>query len=200
MLIAGIVLLALGLGSLGWFAWEYWGTNIAGEQAQREEKAKLRERWESPATESKEIGDGIALMRIPEFGADWEQPILIGITPEVLMRGLGWYDTTAEPGQIGNFAVAGHRSGNGRPFDKLLDLGPGSRIVVETRTHIYTYELDNSPADLTVKNTDTWVLDPVPGSLEQPTRALITLTTCEDFFTSPDRSIGFGHLVDTQTK
>ena len=42
----------------------------------------------------------------------------------------------------------------------------------------------------TVKPSDTWVLDPVPGNpRESPTKSLITLTTCEDLFHSPDRSI-----------
>ena len=50
----------------------------------------------------------------------------------------------------------------------------------------------------TVKDVDTWVLDPVPGKTNvKPTRALITLTTCQDLFHSPDRSVGFGHLVGT---
>lgn len=205
-LVIGIILLALGVGSLSWFAWEFWGTNIPAAEAQKTEKAKMRQAWESPApsasaSKSVTIGDGIAIMRIPDFGADWEQPVLEGTDADTLMRGLGWYTTTARPGQIGNFAVAGHRSGHGRPFDQLLTLKPGAKIIVETRTYIYTYALDNSPGDLTVQNTDTWVLDPVPGKPdEKPTKALITLTTCQEFFSSPNRSIGFGHLVETQKK
>ena len=50
-------------------------------------------------------------------------------------------------------------------------------------------------------DTDTWVLDPVPGEPEsKPTKALLTLTTCQDLFRSPDRSVGFGHLASTKTK
>jgi sortase A len=37
-----------------------------------------------------------------------------------------------------------------------------------------------------------------PGAV--PTEALITLTTCQDLFHSPDRSIGFGHLESTKDK
>jgi sortase A len=33
-----------------------------------------------------------------------------------------------------------------------------------------------------------------------PTEAMITLTTCQDLFHSPDRSIGFGHLESTRNK
>ena len=54
---------------------------------------------------------------------------------------------------------------------------------------------------LTVTDVDTWVLDPVPGKQDvPPTRALITLTTCQDLFHSPDRSVGFGHLTQTTKK
>ena len=45
------------------------------------------------------------------------------------------------------------------------------------------------------------MIDPVPGHPDaKPTQALITLTTCQDLFRSPDRSIGFGHLESTQNK
>ena len=47
----------------------------------------------------------------------------------------------------------------------------------------------------------TWVLDPVPGQPDaSPTEARITLTTCQDLFHSPDRSIGFGHLQSKKNK
>lgn len=206
-LVIGVILLALGLASFGWIAWEVWGTNGPAIEAANQEKQGLKERWRTPlptgqaGTATPHPGDAIALLRIADFGADWEAPVLTGTDEHTLTRGVGWYETTAEPGQIGNFAVAGHRNGHGRPFDRLLDLKPGSRVEVETRTHIYVYVMDNSPKDLTVKDTDTWVLDSVPGKPDaKPTRALITLTTCEDFLASPDRSIGFGHLVETVKK
>ena len=70
---------------------------------------------------------------------------------------------TQLPGEPGNFAVAGHRVTHGSPFRKLLDLRKGDQVIVETADTIYTYELDASPRDLTVKPTDNWVLNPVPG-------------------------------------
>jgi sortase A len=72
---------------------------------------------------------------------------------------------------------------------------------VETREAVYTYVLDDSPRRLTVKDSETWVLDPVPGEPDaKPTEALITLTTCQDLFRSADRSIGFGRLQGTENK
>ncbi|MEU4289796.1 sortase [Kribbella sp. NPDC026596] len=73
--------------------------------------------------------------------------------------------------------------------------------LVETADAVYTYELYGSPRDLTVKPTDTWVLDPVPGNpRETPAKSTITLTTCQDLFHSPDRSVAFGHLVRVSKK
>ena len=58
--------------------------------------------------------------------------------------------------------------------------------MVETRDAVYTYVMDEPPKQLTVTDTDTWVIDPVPGKPDaKPTQALITLTTCQDLFHSP---------------
>jgi sortase A len=90
---------------------------------------------------------------------------------------------------------------HGQPFARLLDLNSGDEIIVETRGAIFTYVLDESPRQLTVTDTDTWVIDPVPGKPElKPTQPLITLTTCPDVFHSAKRSVGFGHLIRTERK
>jgi sortase A len=104
------------------------------------------------------------------------------------------------PGQVGNFAVAGHRVTHGQPFARLLDLNRGDKIVVETRTAIYSYVLDVAPRNLTVKSSDGWLLDPVPGKNTAPTKALLTLTTCQDLFRSQDRSVATGHLTSSTVK
>ena len=44
------------------------------------------------------------------------------------------------------------------------------------------------------------MLDPVPGKPQTPTHSIITLTTCQDLFHSPDRSVAFGHLVKASKK
>ena len=108
-------------------------------------------------------GDAIALLRIPKFGASYEVPVLEGADLSVLARGVGHYPSSAMPGQIGNFAIAGHRVTHGQPFSRLLELNKGDQIIVETRSAIYTYVLDTAPRDLTVEDTAGWVIDPVPG-------------------------------------
>jgi sortase A len=213
--VIGLVLLLAGVGCLGWVGYQYFGTNVVSRQAFEQETSDLRTRWESepapPAPKSDDElqpgkttavpGDAIALLRIPKFGADYEVPILEGSELSILARGVGHYPSSAEPGQVGNFALAGHRVTHGQPFSRLLDLDKGDQIVVETRSAVYTYVLDTAPRDLTVEENATWVLDSVPGQPDAtPSQALITLTTCQDLFHSPDRSIGFGHLESTKNK
>lgn len=153
------------------------------------------------ATTAAVPGEAIGLLRIPRFGSGFEVPILDGTDLDTLARGVGHYRDTSMPGQLGNFALAGHRITHGQPFARLLELERGDQVVVETRTAIYTYVIDEPPRSLTVKANASWVLDPVPGKpTASPDQALITLTTCQDLFHSPDRSIGFGHLASTTNK
>jgi len=216
--IVGVVLLVVGLACLGWVGYQIFGTNIVSEKAFDTERTELRTEWgqstkadpggkkkPKSGTEDEEPtaieGEVTALLRIPAFGDDYEIPILEGVTPATLNDGVGHYPGTDNPGEIGNFAIAGHRITHGQPFAKLLSLQAGDSVVVETREAIYTYVLDDAPKDLTVKDTATWVVDAVPGKTDvEPTEALITLTTCQDLFRSPDRSVGFGHLDTTQNK
>lgn len=206
--IGGLALLIAGLSLFGWVGYQYVGTNVVSEQQFDTERTRLRSEWSNPLPEQqREVpppplpGNAMALMRIPALGADYEIPLVQGTTPAALAKGIGVYDSSVAPGAIGNFAVAGHRVTNGEPFRNVLQLKPGDRVIVETRDSVYTYVLDTSPADLTVDESEGWVLGPVPGKPEQtPTAALITLTTCTDLFHSPDRSVGFGHLESVERK
>jgi sortase A len=219
--VVGLLVLAVGLGVLGWAGYQYLGTNVVAQRAFTEEKDGLRSQWEQeslaptptpratatssttpePSPSATVPGDAIALLRVPAFGSTFEVPILSGTDLDTLSRGVGHYTSTALPGQVGNFAVAGHRVTHGQPFAKLLDLDQGDQVIVETRTAIYTYVIEEPPRALTVKPSDSWVLDPVPGErTATPTQALLTLTTCQDLFRSPDRSVGFARLASTKNK
>jgi sortase A len=205
----GLLMLVTGFTCLIWVGYQFLGTNAVSQRAFQTERDTLRHKWANeksgdPSVRQKVTvipGDAIGLLRVPAFGSSYEVPILSGTDLNILSRGVGHYNGTADPGQIGNFAIAGHRVTHGQPFARLLELNKGDQVVVETRDAIYTYVLDTSPRDLTVDDGDTWVLDPVPGKRNTaPTEALITLTTCQDLFHSPDRSIGFGHLESTKNK
>ena len=79
-----------------------------------------------------EIGDGVAVLRIPRFGPGYAWVVVEGIDLDNLARGPGHYPQTALPGEIGNFAVAGHRATHGEPFAQFEALELGDAVVVET--------------------------------------------------------------------
>lgn len=213
----GLTLLLVGVCCLGYVAYELWGTNISAQKSYDNERQKIKQSWSSPAPAEPSgkhsgkkkgdpehyaavPGDAIALLSIPSIGVK-EVPVIEGVGVDVLAQGVGHYPKTADPGDVGNFAVAGHRITHGEPFANLLRMNVGDKIIVETRSYVYTYELDKSPRNLTVEDTEGWVIDPVPGHPHQkPKDKLITLTTCQDLFHSPDRSVGFGHLLSAKKK
>ncbi len=56
------------------------------------------------------------MIRIPAFGDDYAVPLLDGTSDQALAAGFGHLDGTADPGQVGNFATAGHRVTHGEPL------------------------------------------------------------------------------------
>ena len=153
-------------------------------------------------------GQALALIRIPRFGPNYVIPVYEGTSDWDLAHGFGHYLGTAGAGQVGNYAVAGHRTTWGHPLLHILDLRPGDKVFVETRRFIYTYVLDTNPNNLIVPFYENWVLRPVPNNPKpggvEPAQAqgqsLITMTTCTDFLGNVGRFVVFGHLVSTQKK
>jgi sortase A len=146
-----------------------------------------------------DLGQGFAILDIPRLGL--RAPIMAGTSEAALARGVGWEEYTQLPGQYGNFVVAGHHSSRGHPFDNLQALQAGDEFTVETRDYIYTYRMLNSPAELTVEFTDTWVTLPDPiAKTNDMDHKYATLLTCKEFFSTPYRSIGFAELVSEVAK
>lgn len=201
--IAAVVCLVLGLGALGWSTWDLFWRPVVDPQAAATEVAALRAAWSEPGPAGPPLvlpGEPVALVRIPRFGTEVEYLVLAGTDPATLARGLGWYNGTAAPGEPGNFAVAGLR-GTAGPLAAIAGLRAGDHVLVETRAAIHTYEITNDPAGTTVGETDTWVVQPVPGRPEvRPSEALLTLTTSGDLFRSGDRTVAFGRLEASRTK
>lgn len=199
--VLGVLLVAAGLSFVGVYYWDAYVDPVIDVKLAAQQVDEVKKQWAQGKKPSSKIpGHAVALIRIPEFGPKFEVAVVTGTTPYSLSVGVGWFDHTAAPGQVGNFAVAGHRGASG-PFVPLLDLKPGSRVIVETRDATFVYALTNAPKDLTVDKYQTWVIDPVPGKPEaKPTDKLITLVTCRNFFHSPERSVAFGELVETIKK
>jgi sortase A len=140
-------------------------------------------------------GAYVAILHIPRLGTgadDSGTPVLEGIGMDILNKATGHYPGTALPGQAGNFAVAGHRKTHGEPFRHLDELRTGDLVYVETARAWYTYRIDADPA--IVQPSDVGVLDAVPG------QSLITLTTCNPWWSSTQRMVVTGRLVASRPR
>jgi sortase A len=206
---AGIVLVALGLGVLGWVGWQYVGTNVVAHHRQAAVVDDLEDAWSSGRRDVRAADTtAAAVVRIPAFGDDYEMPLLHGTSDEALASGIGHVTGTAGPGDEGNFVVSAHRVTHGEPFADLPSLGPDDLVVVETANTTFTYALDTAGDDLKVSFDADWVLAPVPdnpapGGVEPDQKTgqrLITLTTCAELFHTDERLVVFGHLVSTESR
>jgi len=204
----GLALVLAGLGLLGYLAWQIWGTNVIAEREHRRLVEEAERAWALPSDGPVPTGEATALVRIPRFGDDYVVPVLEGTSDEIFARGFGHFEGSADPGEVGNYAIAGHRITHGEPLADMPLLRPGDEVIVETREATHVYVLDTDPNELIVTFDDVWVVDPLPtnpvaGGV-QPEQVegqrLITLTTCAELFRTDDRMVVFGHLVETVPK
>lgn len=139
----GELLLTVGLVVLLFVGYEAYVTNWTSARKQHEATAELDEAWRNPRSLADRPinGEGIAKIYIPAFGPDYVYTVLEGTGSDMLAVGPGHYEGTELPGQLGNFAVAGHRIGKGAPFNSLDLLSSCDAIVVETVDHWYVYRV-----------------------------------------------------------
>ena len=137
----------------------------------------------------------MAQIYIPRFGQNWERNIVEGTDAAQLARhGLGHYTDTQMPGQVGNFAVAGHRNGYGQPLgdvDKAPDRRPDHRALAGLLVRIH---LPPNTKSCRPKDTEVIAANPENPGAAATTR-MITLTTCEPKYSTPtSRWIVWGEL------
>jgi sortase A len=129
-------------------------------------------------------GDPIARIEMPRIGVD--KIVVAGVDKDDLKKGPGHYPETPLPGQLGNSAIAGHRTTFGQPFFDVDKLDNGDEIIVTTLTGRYVYRVTGqqivAPSDYQVIATT------------DPTRATLTLTSCHPKYTARERIIIFAEL------
>jgi sortase A len=143
------------------------------------------------------INEPIAGILIPRFGSDWARTVGQDVTArEVLnsrVTGIGHYPGTGMPGEVGNFAIAGHRTVNGGPFGKLPDLRPGDHIYFETIDGWYEYSFRGLQY---VTPEQVEVIAPVPNYPgAEPVDRVLTMTTCNPLYSAAERAIGYAVMT-----
>lgn len=205
-----------GLFVLLFLGWHVWFNDIVSGIAQDNAGASLSHKWdnvplsvpefdrvvgasngaatiiEPPITKSPKMAQRFATMIVPRFGPTFERAIAQGIDPKTVLNirdaGIGHYSQSNELGQVGNFAVAGHRTTYGAPFGNIANLRVGDRIYIETEAGWYVYRFRNLEY---VWPKDVSVLKPVPQSSVTATDRILTMTSCHPKLSAAERIIAY---------
>ncbi|MCD0443473.1 class E sortase [Glycomyces sp. A-F 0318] len=141
-----------------------------------------------------ELGDAFARMWAPDIRAEsWT--LVEGTEPADIEYAPGRYLDGAYPGDQGNFTLAGHNVP--AIFQKIRDLEPGDKVVIETKENFYVYEVQEHEV---VNETQVDITAPVPG--EPGTEPgdedyWLTLFTCHPLWDNYERYVVYSQLVDT---
>ncbi|MDT0182567.1 class E sortase [Microbacterium sp. ARD31] len=211
----GELLITAGVLVFLYVGWQLWlGDVIYGAQANAE-GAELSETWAeqyeptepAPSATPDDTADpaavepvvlpepqgteDFAVMRVPRFGDDYAVTMAGGVTRAgTLDRArIGHYPGSKMPGEVGNFAVAAHRTTYGAPFNRIAELRVGDAIVVETEAGWYTYRFRTLEY---VTPDEVEVLLPVPQEMDAPagTRYL-TMTSCSPLYSLAERIVAY---------
>jgi LPXTG-site transpeptidase (sortase) family protein len=205
----GEVLITLGAIVLLLAAYQVWGKAAVVADHQEDLDRELEQAWAGPdptvtagpgqaEPESRPLapppGHAIARLYLPTLEKHWV--VVEGVDLDDIRYAPGHYPNSAMPGEIGNFSVAGHR--NPATFWDLDKVVEGDPVVVETRSTWYVYRVTRNHI---VTPDAVEVVAPVPGRPGvEPTRAMLTLTTCNPKWDNYERLIVHAELVDQQPR
>jgi sortase A len=215
----GRVLITVGLLILLFVAYQLWGTGIYEARAQSDLESQFngdlaRQRSQTTTTTTTTPtptptattepaalpavpadGDPVGVIKIDKIGVD--KVVVEGTSVPDLRKGPGHYAGSPLPGQLGNAAIAGHRTTYGAPFGDLDQLARGDKISVRTLTGTWEYALVENP--FAVNPDQTEVLDPTTDPATGQPLATLTLTTCEPKYQATERLIVKAQLTSRQT-
>jgi sortase A len=201
----GELLITLGCVVLLLAAYEIWGVPAVINDHQQTLNHELDQAWGDTPTVSPSAGPSassapagppppanvVGRLYLPKLGLHWV--VTNGVTLKDIRYSPGHYPTTAMPGQIGNFSVAGHRVRG--IFWDLDRIQPGDFAVMETRTNWYVYQVYQNEI---VTPHSIEVIAPVPDHPGQvPTEADMTMTTCNPKFNNYQRMAVHARLIST---
>ncbi len=189
--------------------WQLWWTDLAANRDNEVLADQLITDWqENPDNELPDDPDtpvvadpvdentGFGIMYVPRFGESYYRTVAEGVSMEPVLNrmGVGRYPSSAMPGEVGNFSVAGHRVTYGKPLNQIHELRPGDEIVVQTGDGFYTYTFRNFEI---VLPDATEVLAAVPTMPDYKGKdRIMTLTACNPMFSARERYVAYAELTD----
>ncbi|WP_030943784.1 class E sortase [Streptomyces sp. NRRL S-646] len=181
------------------------GTSVPAATPQPRTGTRTRQQTTTAAAQPRPSwSQAYAILTIPRLGL--RVPVAEGVSKQnVLNQGyVGHYRGTGQPGQAGNFALAGHRNTHGEPFRYINRLRAKDVVEVETKTATYIYAVDETLPQTSAR--DSGVVRPIPRSIVEPRYGYsepgyyITLTTCTPEYTSRYRLVVWGKLVSMRPR
>ncbi len=122
-------------------------------------------------------------IEIPAIGVN--MTLYEGIRLTTLAFGPGHWPGSAEPGQVGNVVVAGHRTSKHKVFRNLDDLVAGDKIIFHVGSAEFVYLVNRIEI---VEPTDVWIINPT----DTPTA---TLFACHPPGSTTQRIVVFADLA-----
>lgn len=201
--VLGEILVTVGVLIALFVLWQVWINNEVAGATQSAASVDLSEQWAREPVAAPEVEPVVAAepehdetfanLIVPRFGKDFHRPIGQGVGFDVindLSQGMGHYEQSQMPGEVGNFALASHRSAYGGAFHTVNELELGDAIYVETKDGWYKYLYRNTEY---VAPSGIGVIEAVPQESDAtPTERYITLTTCNPLYSSAERIISYG--------
>jgi sortase A len=129
-------------------------------------------------------GDLIGKIDIEKIDVHWV--FVEGVQLTDLAKGPGHYPGTPLPGQIGNAAIAGHRTTHGAPFFRINELRTGDRIKITTLAGVFIYRVTQDPFPVPPTQYSVVANTPDPE---------LTLTSCHPRYSASERLIIKAKLV-----
>ena len=213
----GEVLITIAVLVMLFIGWQLWWNDMIVAKEQSNAAAEVSQNWideallhsendatAAPATDPVDYGDPIvgtspgdaqafAVLYVPRFGAEYHRTIAQGTGHNVLNSttlGIGHYPDTQMPGEVGNFAVAAHRSAYGGGMHLINEMQLGDAIYVQTADGYYTYRFRDLEY---VPPSGVEVLAGVPNRPDvAPVDRIITLTSCNPLYSTAERIIAYG--------
>ncbi|MFZ7087139.1 class E sortase [Curtobacterium sp. RRHDQ10] len=204
--VLGDVLITAGVLVLLFIGWQQWFNDIVVGRQHAQAAQQINQSFGTVVDPTKEPAGGwgapvvsaqpantqvFGTMYVPRFGATYAVPLAGGTTTAGTLDtiGVGHYDGTQMPGELGNFAVAGHRTTHGAPFNGIANLQVGDKIYIGTKDGWYTYSFRNLEY---VAPTQVSVLDAAPDEPGVATKdRVMTMTSCNPMFSARERIVAF---------
>lgn len=206
----GELLITLGVLVLLFVSWQVWWVTKEATAASQQVVGDLTHRFAaaSPApttgppgppgppytrltSKGVAVGAPFGLVTVPRFGTG-PQPVIQGNAIAQLDKGIGHEPTSVMPGQVGNFATAGHRDTYSHPYSDIDRLAQGDAVVVEVEDGWAIYRVVRTRI---VEATALEVYAPVPDQPGvAPTEAWMTMTACEPRWTATRRWAAYAKL------